>query len=208
MTKKHVANIAITFFMIAVAFYLLSYIVTAARNSVSSFNPEVEVYVVPAHYDKIVAKPLPKMMLYKSTKRLQLSSKEFGCLARNIFYEAGVEPMIGKIAVAQVTYNRVKAKFRGSSFCSVVYSPKQFSWTSESSKRNTQPSGKLWKESKLAAKRFINGLRVAKLEKSLHYHADYVSPNWGQPEYKVQQIGRHIFYDLSKKPVLVAQKQQ
>ena len=41
---------------------------------------------------------------------LLLDNKEVMCMAKNIFFEAAVESTAGKLAVAQVTLNRVKSK--------------------------------------------------------------------------------------------------
>lgn len=129
-------------------------------------------------------------------RTLQLSSREFKCLAYNIYYEAGVEDFIGKIAVAQVSNNRLKTK-KYSNMCDVVYAHKQFSWTSNSVKRYKQPDGPLWEESLKAAKAFVNGLRVFGLEQVRHYHADYANPRavpWTKDGEQVVQLGTHIFY--------------
>jgi len=58
--------------------------------------------------------------------------KEMDCLAKNIYYEAGNQPIDGQTAVAQVTMNRKNANF-ANSICGVVYQKTgdicQFSWT-------------------------------------------------------------------------------
>lgn len=51
---------------------------------------------------------------------IKIDSKEFKCLARNIFFEAGSEPEEGKVAVGLVTLNRVSdGRFRNT-VCGVV----------------------------------------------------------------------------------------
>jgi len=54
---------------------------------------------------------------------------EIKCLADNIYFEALTESDAGKIAVANVTMNRVKHPAFPNSVCDVVWEPKQFSWT-------------------------------------------------------------------------------
>jgi spore germination cell wall hydrolase CwlJ-like protein len=49
-----------------------------------------------------------------------LSDKDVECLARNIFYEAGSEPVEGKVAVAMVTLNRTQDERYPQSVCGVV----------------------------------------------------------------------------------------
>jgi len=51
---------------------------------------------------------------------INVSSKDVDCLAKNIYYEAGMEPEEGKVAVAMVTINRVRDGRFGKTICSVV----------------------------------------------------------------------------------------
>lgn len=137
-----------------------------------------------------------KESLYDSGIKLTLSNEEKKCLAKNIFFEAGIEPIEGKIAVAQVTMNRLETKRWGDDVCSVVYARKQFSWTLEKKKVNEKPSGPLWKESVIALEKFIQGYRIVGLENSRHYHADYIEkPYWAKKKRTVETIGQHIFYE-------------
>jgi len=137
-----------------------------------------------------------KIYLIKTQQRVQHTSAEADCLAKNIFYEAGVEDRLGKFAVAQVTLNRLKEKRWGTDICKVVYARAQFSWTLDKKKRYAQPKGPLWAESKEVAHKVLQeGYRVAGLEHSTFYHADYIKePIWSRSVVKIQQIGQHIFY--------------
>lgn len=140
-------------------------------------------------------KEVQQVVLYKSKERLSVTDKEFECLARNIFYEAGIEERAGKVAVAQVTVNRLRTGRWGNDLCSVVYSKAQFSWTLDRKKRWKQPKGPLWQESLQVAHDFVHkGKRVKGLEASTYYHADYVQPYWRNHVVKIQQVGQHIFY--------------
>ena len=49
-----------------------------------------------------------------------LTDKDVDCLARNIFYEAGSEPIEGKVAVGMVTINRTQDERYPQSICGVV----------------------------------------------------------------------------------------
>jgi spore germination cell wall hydrolase CwlJ-like protein/uncharacterized Fe-S cluster protein YjdI len=49
-----------------------------------------------------------------------IDPKELACLARNIFFEAGGEPIEGKVAVGVVTLNRLQDGRFGRSLCGVV----------------------------------------------------------------------------------------
>ena len=133
----------------------------------------------------------PKIVTYRVAP-LKLSKSEMDCLARNVYYEAGVEDSNGKIAVAQITLNRVEDGRWGKHVCSVVKSPDQFSWTKL---RVSAPKGEAWGEAQKIAKQVAAGLRLKKLEDSLFYHAEYIaSPSWAKVMTITHKIGQHIFY--------------
>ncbi len=140
-----------------------------------------------------------KVYLIKTQQRIQHTRADEECLAKNIYHEAGVEPRLGKFAVAQVTLNRLKEGRYGKDICKVVYAKSQFSWTLYHKKRNETPRGPLWEESRKVAREVLrDGYRVAGLEQSTYYHADYIKkPVWSRSVVKIQQVGQHIFY---KKP--------
>ena len=142
-----------------------------------------------------------ELSLFKSHPSVKTVEKELECLALNIYREAGNEPFEGKVAVAQVTLNRVKSKDFPISICGVVYQKTsctekvvcQFSWYCDSTHR-TRPINKAsYAESYDVAKKvMLEGFRLDSITDALYYHADYVSPNW---KYKrVAKIGTHIFY--------------
>lgn len=128
-------------------------------------------------------------------------TKQLDCLARNIYHEAGVENFEGKVAVAQVTMNRLDSGRFGKDLCTVVYQRNvvyekvicQFSWACMPSVYNKPLHPAQFKESQEVAKKvLLEDFRLPGLKEALFYHADYVDPRWGLP--KVAKIGRHIFY--------------
>jgi len=131
--------------------------------------------------------------------------KQLDCLTRNIYWEAASEPFEGKVAVAQVTMNRVASGKFGDSVCGVIYQKNvfyekvicQFSWVCENTHKVRPIHQPLWKESELVAKKvLLENFRLPGLQNALYYHADYVSPGWKLP--RIDQIGRHIFYGERK----------
>lgn len=125
--------------------------------------------------------------------------REFDCLVRNIYFEAGIEEDLGKYAVAQVTLNRMQTGRWGNNICKVVYAKAQFSWTKIKKRAWTTHKDKNWQRSVEIAKNvLIKGYRVRPLDKSLFYHADYVNPKWRDDRHRITQIGRHIFYTQAK----------
>jgi len=170
--------------------------VAAAAVAVTYFDIHYFKYepkVYPIEINDVDSTSIMEDISYYRSKKIKLTKKDLRCLELNIYYEAGIEDEFGKIAVAQVTYNRLKAKRWGDTICKVVYSPHQFSWTKQNKK---PPKGELWNNSKKAAKDFVNGLRVNGLSDSIYYHATWIKqePLWASQTTKVHEIGQHIFY--------------
>jgi spore germination cell wall hydrolase CwlJ-like protein len=136
------------------------------------------------------------IVIERDTPTIKYSKQDFDCLARNIYYEAGIEDRVGKIAVAQVTLNRLRTGYWGR----VVYAPAQFSWTKVKRRAWMPNVGPSWEESQqVAAEVLQHGTRIATLKTSLFYHADYiVKPYWSDNTKRVAHIGQHIFYTQAK----------
>lgn len=133
--------------------------------------------------------------LYRTLDRITLDKKNLECLAKNIYHEAGVESLEGKLAVAQVTFNRVNRGRWGGTVCQVVYAKSQFSWTLDKNKVKEKPAGRLWEASVAAAQQYLDGYRVNNLLDSTHYHTDWIeTPRWARQHRPVQRIGSHLFY--------------
>lgn len=128
-------------------------------------------------------------------------TKQLECLTRNIYWESASEPFEGKVAVAQVTLNRVASGKFAPDICGVVYQKNiiaekvvcQFSWMCDGSSKIKPIYPAHWKESEEVAKKvLLEGFRLPSMKNALYFHADYVKPNWGKPQ--VGKFGRHIFY--------------
>ena len=128
-------------------------------------------------------------------------TKQFECLTRNIYWEAASEPFEGKVAVAQVTMNRVANGKFGAGVCGVVYQKNifyekvvcQFSWACETGHKIKPVYPKNWAESEEVAKKvLLENFRLPSLTQAMYYHATYVNPGWRLQ--RVTQIGQHIFY--------------
>ena len=142
----------------------------------------------------LVALPLDKAERAINTayQTVKATQHEMLCLAKNIYFEARGEPMRGKIAVAQVTLNRVthRTEFH-SNICGVVYAKHQFSWTME---RHREPRGPAWREAQALAKAVISGTVHLPGFKALYFHNLTVNPSWNRTKELVARIGNHIFY--------------
>jgi spore germination cell wall hydrolase CwlJ-like protein len=163
----------------------------------------------------IVALALSALMLNKAvTYRLsvaglddasqittEMRERQLGCLAKNIYHEAGGEPFEGKVAVAQVTLNRVNSGQFPGDICKTIYQKNivyekvicQFSWACDRDTGVRPLNSASYKESMEVAKRvLLEGFRLPSLTHALYFHADYINPGWRKE--KVAHIGRHIFY--------------
>ena len=128
--------------------------------------------------------------------------KSLDCLAMNVYREAGHESFEGKVAVAQVTLNRVNSNKFPRDVCAVVYQKSrftervicQFSWYCDSKHRNRPVDDEAYEESyKVAKMVFLENFRLESIKDALYYHADYVHPNWKLK--RITKIGTHIFYE-------------
>ena len=128
-------------------------------------------------------------------------AKQLDCLTRNIYWESATEPFEGKVAVAQVTINRVESGRFAPDICGVVYQKNvvydkvicQFSWNCDGSSKVRPIYPAHWKEAEEVAKKvLLEGFRLPSVKNALYFHADYVNPRWGKPQ--VAKFGRHIFY--------------
>ncbi len=121
------------------------------------------------------------------------------CLAKNIYHEARGEALFGRLAVPQVTLNRVNHKNYPDDICGVVMQRAQFSWTLSKKRRWSHPNNKSWQAAKRLADQFLNnGVRVKGLETALFYHTTEVKPRWMKPDAVIAQIGTHIFYESAR----------
>jgi len=131
------------------------------------------------------------------------------CLAQNIYFESGNQPMVGKIAVSHVVLNRVESDLYPDTICDVIYQAKtrvnwkneivpirnqcQFSWYCDG-KSDDPVDSKTWIASMQLARRIIQGEWSDITEGATHYHADFVYPYWADSLNRTTTIDNHIFY--------------
>ncbi len=143
------------------------------------------------------------------------------CLAKNIYFEAGVESTAGKLAVANVTINRTLRNNYPNSICGVVhegihrYNERigehvpvrdrcQFSWYCDGLLDEPR-KGRTWKSAQeLAKKVLVNHYDKALIDitdGATHYHANWMEtyPSWSKKKKIMASIDRHIFYGSRKK---------
>tara|TARA_E500000318_G_C3558888_1_gene212423 strand:+ start:368 stop:826 length:459 start_codon:yes stop_codon:yes gene_type:complete len=131
---------------------------------------------------------------------------EVECLALNIYHEARNQPTAGKLAVAQVTLNRVKHDRFPNTICAVVYQGYylnnnpikhkcQFSWWCDG-KSDKPKEIESWNYALMLARHMHEGFfdNIDVVKDATHYHAVYVKPYWTKEKKKVKVIADHIFY--------------
>ena len=146
-------------------------------------------------------------------RRSMIDPAQLSCLSKNIYFEAAVESTAGKLAVAQVTMNRVRSSRYPDSICEVVYEgrhhasghPKrdqcQFSWYCDG--RGDEPKETpAWRDSQAIAEYVIRTPSLIDItDGSTHYHADYIdAPRWALKKKRLVKIDTHIFYKKTKLP--------
>ena len=133
-------------------------------------------------------------------------AKELACLTKNIYYEAGSEPFEGKVAVANITVNRMNDERYPKTICGVVQQKTkidqkfvcQFSWVCEKRLSMSTLSEKYLEALRVAKLVLLEGYYIPRLDNSFNFHAIHVNPGWGKK--RVAKIGNHVFYADKKKP--------
>lgn len=121
------------------------------------------------------------------------------CLALAIAYEAGLEPLAGQEAVAQVILNRVRHPAYPDTACGVVWQGSQrrtgcqFTFTCDGSLRRARSASAV-AAARAVAVRVLAGESIDHVHGATHYHADYVAPYWAPSLTRVRQIATHVFY--------------
>jgi spore germination cell wall hydrolase CwlJ-like protein len=129
------------------------------------------------------------------------------CLALNVYHESKNQSLIGQIAVAQVTMNRVRDERYPNNVCDVVkqgltykWNPSipirnkcQFSWYCDG-KSDKPKDEHAWDKAMLVAHGVYYGNLDDFVEGATHYHAHYVLPSWASSKTYITRIDDHIFY--------------
>lgn len=151
------------------------------------------------------------MILVSIAQEVKASDEngETFCMAKNIYFEAGNQPVAGKIAVSQVVLNRVYSASYPDTVCDVIYQAKwkinwrgeevpvrhmcQFSWFCDG-KSDDPVDSDTWMFSLMVANSVLNGDFGDITEGSTHYHSDSVHPYWADSLNRTVTIDNHIFY--------------
>ena len=137
------------------------------------------------------------------------ANNEAFCLAQNMYFEAGNQPLAGKIAVSQVVINRTQHMNYPTDICGVVYQANwsenwkgnmiptrnqcQFSWYCDG-KSDDPVDSKTWLKCLTLARNILQGEYGDITEGATHYHSVYVNPYWADSLNETVIINEHIFY--------------
>jgi Cell wall hydrolyses involved in spore germination len=143
---------------------------------------------------------IPPAMRHRLTTVGRDLRREFKCLALNIFWESKGEPVVGQVAVASVTLNRLASPRFPKTICEVIWQGVengrrdcQFSWACDS--RGDRPEEPVaWQRAQQIAFRAMFLDPFDPTDGALYFHANYVHPNWVDEKERILRIGRHIFY--------------
>ena len=130
-------------------------------------------------------------------KAESLNLTEINCLAMNIYFESRNQSILGMVAVAYVTLNRVKSKRFPSTVCSVVWQSRQFSWTQDGKSDNPRDIV-AFKHAQAVATATTLNLMVDPTLGALWYHTINSKPIWRIKLVPSVIIGNHIFYNKMK----------
>jgi hypothetical protein len=122
------------------------------------------------------------------------------CMAQNIYFEAGNQPLAGKIAVAQVVLNRLDHPNYPGTMCEVIYQAKwKENWLGNQVPirnqcqliRNYRAEGK---DKPILLHFSTDEVYGDITEGATHYHNDQVYPYWADSLNETVIINNHIFY--------------
>jgi N-acetylmuramoyl-L-alanine amidase len=158
----------------------------------------------------------------------KLDTHQVNCLAQNIYHEARGESYNGKIAVANVTLNRVRSEKFPSTICGVVKQAVYSRWWKETHNRNvpvrhmcqfswycdgksdeiylTDSHGNIirdnvqaWEDSLEIAQQAMLGNLADLTDGATHYYnARLANPKWAHHYAHVKTIGNHSFHNMYK----------
>jgi spore germination cell wall hydrolase CwlJ-like protein len=176
-----------------------TYIETTTQSTSYSFNRLLESVSLQSKIDSVT-----KQFSDNKPKVIEVPKDDLKCMSENIYYEAGNQSYVGKLAVGQVVLNRAKAPGYPNTVCGVIYEGVnslkttvcQFSWLCEDNRKGIDKNSVTWTQSVKAATELLSKkeMIVDITEGATNYHASYVSPSWGKQLHFVTQIDDHIFY--------------
>jgi N-acetylmuramoyl-L-alanine amidase len=142
-----------------------------------------------------------------AARELRVTEEEIYCLALNDYYEARGEPIEGRVAVAYVVLNRLRANWQGvTTVCETISFTANgrcaFSWVCD---RYPILEPESWAASEAFANQFLRLRQWGRdpTDGALQYHEYRITPYWAKMYDFNIVIGDHVFY-----PKQVASKKE
>lgn len=162
----------------------------------------------------MVATPVANQGVKYVAPIVKVDLVQLACMAKNIFYEAASESVLGQAAVARVVMNRVAHGFAKTP-CKVIYQSTdvekideegetnivkvcQFSWVCEGKDEPSKNNSKYLQAKQIAYDVLASDAYKEVVPKTtLFFHNLTVNPGWAYKQ--VAQIDNHVFYSKGKK---------
>ncbi len=158
---------------------------TISEPVVQPLPTEVEVAPAPVNAASLLqlvsAQPQPSEL-----------SRELGCLAGAVYFEAKGETLPGQLAVGRVVVARSKSGRFPNSYCGVVFQRSQFSFVRGNAMPGIDKRSRHWRNAVAIAQIAHEGSWQSPVEGALFFHAVQVAPQWRLK--RMARIDNHIFY--------------
>lgn len=195
-------------FVISLIFFIVFLVIAIEREEETKSPPSQPEWT----YVVVDDSPIVQESVEEVAEMAQESEEDdLECLALNIYHEARSDSFAGKIAVADVTLNRVDSNLFPDTVCKVVKQANMrinwkgnevpiqhqchFSWYCDGLSDEPMETESYEEALNIAQSALRQDWRGIS-EGATHYHATYVSPNWinDRGMVSVGRIGEHKFY--------------
>lgn len=147
-----------------------------------------------ASSERIQQMPTDVLTSYAGHLSQEEYSQELKCMAYNLYHEARGEGDKGMRAVGEVTIQRALSSSFPDTVCSVVYQPKQFSWTHDDISDVPMDLVAYFHAVDLA-QQLLHAEPTVLGGEALYFHASYIAtPKHAIGRPVIARIGKHIFY--------------
>jgi spore germination cell wall hydrolase CwlJ-like protein len=202
-----IGDVFISLLILATLFGLLKYISTDETNA-RPIEETTTIETSPTQPENAAVEHVPSG---PGSTEETWSEQENECLALNVYHESRSDSFAGRIAVADVTLNRVDSNLFPNTICEVVKQANMrtnwkgnvvpvrgmchFSWFCDGLSDEPMELD-AYEEAQIIAEMSLRGGWRGISEGATHYHATYVTPNWinDRGMVPVGRIGAHKFY--------------
>lgn len=138
--------------------------------------------------------PTKNFKIKRAVYKKYFSKKSLDCLAKNVYFEARNQSLVGKLAVANVVINRVRSGRYPSSVCEVIHQSSQFSWYGRVPDKITDKEA--WERCLKVAIYVLTNEDTDNTRGATHYHEVGIRPKWIHKLIRTIRFESHIFYRM------------